>query len=190
MNTQAVFSLRGKPLNCVQKSEKEVRENEELLLLKAALNVDEDMDNLRYNKIIIATDADVDGMHIRLLMVSFFLKYYPELVRQGHVHILQTPLFRVCNKKRSIYCYSEEEKEAAVKEIGSGAEITRFKGLGEISPDEFKDFIGENMRLDPVRLDSDDSIPTLLQFYMGKNTIDRQAFIRQNLRSELILEIV
>ena len=190
VNTQAVFSLRGKPLNCVQKSEKEVRENEELLLLKAALNVDEDMDNLRYNKIIIATDADVDGMHIRLLMVSFFLKYYPELVRQGHVYILQTPLFRVCNKKRSIYCYSEEEKEAAVKEIGSGAEITRFKGLGEISPDEFKDFIGENMRLDPVRLDSDDSIPTLLQFYMGKNTIDRQAFIRQNLRSDLILEIV
>ena len=190
VNTQAVFSLRGKPLNCVQKSEKEVRENEELLLLKAALNVDEDMDNLRYNKIIIATDADVDGMHIRLLMVSFFLKYYPELVRQGHVYILQTPLFRVCNKKRSIYCYSEEEKESAVKEIGSGAEITRFKGLGEISPDEFKDFIGENMRLDPVRLDSDDSIPTLLQFYMGKNTIDRQAFIRQNLRSELILEIV
>ena len=190
VNTQAVFSLRGKPLNCVQKSEKEVRENEELLLLKAALNVDEDMDNLRYNKIIIATDADVDGMHIRLLMVSFFLKYYPELVRQGHVHILQTPLFRVCNKKRSIYCYSEEEKEAAVKEIGSGAEITRFKGLGEISPDEFKDFIGENMRLDPVRLDSDDSIPTLLQFYMGKNTIDRQSFIRQNLRSDLILEIV
>ena len=190
VNTQAVFSLRGKPLNCVQKSEKEVRENEELLLLKAALNVDEDMDNLRYNKIIIATDADVDGMHIRLLMVSFFLKYYPELVRQGHVYILQTPLFRVCNKKRSIYCYSEEEKESAVKEIGSGAEITRFKGLGEISPDEFKDFIGENMRLDPVRLDSDDSIPTLLQFYMGKNTIDRQAFIRQNLRSDLILEIV
>ena len=190
VNTQAVFSLRGKPLNCVQKSEKEVRENEELLLLKAALNVDEDMDNLRYNKIIIATDADVDGMHIRLLMVSFFLKYYPELVRQGHVHILQTPLFRVCNKKRSIYCYSEEEKEAAVKEIGSGAEITRFKGLGEISPDEFKDFIGENMRLDPVRLDTDDSISPLLQFYMGKNTIDRQSFIRQNLRSDLILEIV
>ena len=186
----SIFSLRGKPLNCVQKSEKEVRENEELLLLKAALNVDEDMDNLRYNKIIIATDADVDGMHIRLLMVSFFLKYYPELVRQGHVYILQTPLFRVCNKKRSIYCYSEEEKESAVKEIGSGAEITRFKGLGEISPDEFKDFIGENMRLDPVRLDTDDSISPLLQFYMGKNTIDRQSFIRQNLRSDLILEIV
>ena len=137
-----------------------------------------------------ATDADVDGMHIRLLMVSFFLKYYPELVRQGHVYILQTPLFRVCNKKRSIYCYSEEEKESAVKEIGSGAEITRFKGLGEISPDEFKDFIGENMRLDPVRLDTDDSISPLLQFYMGKNTIDRQSFIRQNLRSDLILEIV
>ena len=190
VNTQAVFSLRGKPLNCVQKSEKEVRENEEMLLLKAALNVEEDMDNLRYNKIIIATDADVDGMHIRLLMVSFFLKYYPDLIRQGHVYILQTPLFRVRNKKRSIYCYNEEEKAAAMKELGAGHEITRFKGLGEISPEEFKDFIGEEMRLDPVRLDPDDSIPPLLQFYMGKNTMDRQSFIRQNLRSDLILEIV
>lgn len=190
VNTQAVFSLRGKPLNCVQKSEKEVRENEEMLLLKAALNVEEDMDNLRYNRIIIATDADVDGMHIRLLMVSFFLKYYPDLIRQGHVYILQTPLFRVRNRKRSIYCYNEEEKAAAVKELGAGHEITRFKGLGEISPDEFKDFIGEEMRLDPVRLDPDDSIPPLLQFYMGKNTMDRQSFIRQNLRSDLILEIV
>ena len=174
----------------VQKSEKEFRENEEMLLLKAALNVEEDMDNLRYNKIIIATDADVDGMHIRLLMVSFFLKYYPDLIRQGHVYILQTPLFRVRNKKRSIYCYNEEEKTAAMKELGAGHEITRFKGLGEISPDEFKDFIGEEMRLDPVRLDPDDSIPPLLQFYMGKNTMDRQSFIRQNLRSDLILEIV
>ena len=163
----------------MQKSEKEVRENEEMLLLKAALNVEEDMDNLRYNKIIIATDADVDGMHIRLLMVSFFLKYYPDLIRQGHVYILQTPLFRVRNKKRSIYCYNEEEKTAAMKELGAGHEITRFKGLG-----------GEEMRLDPVRLDPDDSIPPLLQFYMGKNTMDRQSFIRQNLRSDLILEIV
>ena len=190
VNTQAVFSLRGKPLNCIKKSEKEVRENEELLLLKAALNVEEDMDNLRYNKIIIATDADVDGMHIRLLMVSFFLKYYPDLVRQGHVYILQTPLFRVHNKKKSIYCYSDEEKAAAIKELGSGSEITRFKGLGEISPDEFKDFIGDNMRLDPVRLSPDDSIPMLLQFYLGNNTPDRQSFIRKNLRSDLILEIV
>ena len=190
VNTQAVFSLRGKPLNCIKKSEKEVRENEELLLLKAALNVEEDMDNLRYNKIIIATDADVDGMHIRLLMVSFFLKYYPDLVRQGHVYILQTPLFRVHNKKKSIYCYSDEEKATAIKELGSGSEITRFKGLGEISPDEFKDFIGDNMRLDPVRLSPDDSIPMLLQFYLGNNTPDRQSFIRKNLRSDLILEIV
>ena len=190
VNTQAVFSLRGKPLNCVKKGEKEVRENEELMLLKSALNVDEDMDNLRYNKIIIATDADVDGMHIRLLMVSFFLKYYPDLVRQGHVYILQTPLFRVRNKKRSIYCYNEDEKNTAIKEIGAGHEITRFKGLGEISADEFKEFIGENMRLDPVRLDQDDSISMLLQFYLGNNTVERQLFIRQNLRSDLILEIV
>lgn len=190
VNTQAVFSLRGKPLNCIQKSEREVRENEELILLKAALNVEEDIDNLRYNKIIIATDADVDGMHIRLLMVSFFLKYYPELIRTGHVYILQTPLFRVRNKKRSIYCYSEDEKKAAIKEIGAGHEITRFKGLGEISPEEFKEFIGERMRLDTVRLDTNDNVPILLQFYMGKNTPDRQMFIRQNLRSDLILEIV
>ena len=174
----------------VKKGEKEVRENEELMLLKSALNVDEDMDNLRYNKIIIATDADVDGMHIRLLMVSFFLKYYPDLVRQGHVYILQTPLFRVRNKKRSIYCYNEDEKNTAIKEIGAGHEITRFKGLGEISADEFKEFIGENMRLDPVRLDQDDSISMLLQFYLGNNTVERQLFIRQNLRSDLILEIV
>ncbi len=190
VNTQAVFSLRGKPLNCIQKSEREVRENEELMLLKAALNIEEDIENLRYNKIIIATDADVDGMHIRLLMVSFFLKYYPELIRQGHVHILQTPLFRVRNKKKSIYCYNEDEKAAAIKELGAGHEITRFKGLGEISPDEFKGFIGEEMRLDTVRLEADDSISTLLSFYMGKNTPDRQTFIRQNLRSDLILEIV
>ncbi len=190
VNTQAVFSLRGKPLNCYQKSEREVRENEELMLLKAALNIEEDIENLRYNKIIIATDADVDGMHIRLLMVSFFLKYYPELIRQGHVHILQTPLFRVRNKKKSIYCYNEDEKEAAIKELGASHEITRFKGLGEISPDEFKGFIGEDIRLDTVRLEADDNISTLLSFYMGKNTPDRQSFIRQNLRSDLIMEIV
>lgn len=190
VNTQAVFSLRGKPQNCIQKGEKEVHANEELILLKAALNVDEDLDNLRYNKIIIATDADVDGMHIRLLLVSFFLKYYPDLIRQGHVYILQTPLFRVRNKKKSIYCYSDEEKLSAMKELGNGHEITRFKGLGEISPDEFKGFIGEQMRLDQVRLDSDDKIVDLLQFYMGKNTPDRQGFIIQNLRSDSVLEIV
>ena len=190
VNTQAVFSLRGKPLNCVQKTEKDVRENEELILLKAALDVEEDMDNLRYNKIIIATDADVDGMHIRLLMVSFFLKYYPELIRSGHVYIMQTPLFRVRNKNKNIYCYNEEEKQAAIKELGNSHEITRFKGLGEISPEEFKDFIGENIRLDPVRLAPDDDIDSLLQFYMGKNTYERQTFIRSNLRTELILEIV
>lgn len=190
VNTQAVFSLRGKPLNCVQKTEKDVRENEELILLKAALDVEEDMDNLRYNKIIIATDADVDGMHIRLLMVSFFLKYYPELIRSGHIYIMQTPLFRVRNKNKNIYCYNEEEKQAAIKELGNSHEITRFKGLGEISPEEFKDFIGENIRLDPVRLAPDDDIDSLLQFYMGKNTYERQTFIRSNLRTELILEIV
>ena len=190
VNTQAVFSLRGKPQNCIQKSEKEVHANEELILLKAALNVDEDLDNLRYNKIIIATDADVDGMHIRLLLVSFFLKYYPDLIRQGHVYILQTPLFRVRNKKKSIYCYSEDEKTAAIKELGNGHEITRFKGLGEISPDEFKGFLGEDIRLDQVRLDSDDKIVDLLQFYMGKNTPGRQDFIRKNLRSESVMEII
>ena len=190
VNTQAVFSLRGKPQNCIQKSEKEVHANEELILLKAALNVDEDLDNLRYNKIIIATDADVDGMHIRLLLVSFFLKYYPDLIRQGHVYILQTPLFRVRNKKKSIYCYSEEEKASAIKELGNGHEITRFKGLGEISPEEFKGFLGEDIRLDQVRLDSDDKIVDLLQFYMGKNTPGRQDFIRKNLRSESVMEII
>ncbi|MBR2947236.1 MAG: ATP-binding protein [Bacteroidales bacterium] len=190
VNTQAVFSLRGKPQNCIQKSEKEVHANEELILLKAALNVDEDLENLRYNKIIIATDADVDGMHIRLLLVSFFLKYYPDLIRQGHVYILQTPLFRVRNKKKSIYCYSEDEKTAAIKELGNGHEITRFKGLGEISPDEFKGFIGEEIRLDQVRLDSDDKIADLLEFYMGKNTPGRQDFIRKNLRSDSVMEII
>ncbi|MBR2297649.1 MAG: type IIA DNA topoisomerase subunit B [Bacteroidales bacterium] len=188
--TQAVFSLRGKPLNSYQKSSKEIYGNEELILLKAALNVDEDLDNLRYNKIVIATDADVDGMHIRLLLITFFLKFYPELVRRNHLFILQTPLFRVRNKKTTLYCYNDEEKMAAIKQLGANPEITRFKGLGEISPDEFKEFIGENIRLEQVRLSADDNIPNLLEFYMGQNTIERQNFIRENLRSDLILEIV
>lgn len=189
-NTQAVFSLRGKPLNSYAKSNKEVYNNEELILLKAALNIDEDFENLRYNNIVIATDADVDGMHIRLLLMTFFLKYYPELVRSEHVFILQTPLFRVRNKVETIYCYNEEEKEAAIKKLGKGHEITRFKGLGEISDHEFKLFIGEDMRLDTVKLSPDDNISNLLEFYMGQNTIDRQNFIRENLRSEMVLDIV
>lgn len=189
-NTQAVFSLRGKPLNSYQKSNKEIYSNEELILLKAALNIDEDYENLRYNKIVIATDADVDGMHIRLLLITFFLKFYPELVRSNHIFILQTPLFRVRNKKTTLYCYSDEEKMAAIKELGSSAEITRFKGLGEINPEEFKEFIGPNIRLDQVRLNQDDNVPNLLEFYMGQNTIERQNFIRENLRSSLILDIV
>ncbi len=152
--------------------------------------MDEDLDNLRYNKIVIATDADVDGMHIRLLLITFFLKFYPELIRRNHLFILQTPLFRVRNKKTTLYCYNEEEKLAAIKELGSNPEITRFKGLGEISPDEFKEFIGENIRLDQVRLSQDDNIANLLEFYMGQNTIDRQNFVRENLRSDIILENV
>lgn len=189
-NTQAVFSLRGKPLNCYLKNNKEVYSNEEFILLKAALNIDEDFENLRYNKIVIATDADVDGMHIRLLLLTFFLKYYPELIRLKHVYILQTPLFRVRNKKETIYCYSDDEKDKAIKKLGTNPEITRFKGLGEISPDEFKQFIGETIRLDTVKLDQDDNIAELLEFYMGQNTLERQNFIRQNLRSDLIFEIV
>lgn len=189
-SSQAVFSLRGKPLNCIQKNNKEIYGNEELILLKAALNVDEDLENLRYNKIVIATDADVDGMHIRLLLISFFLKFYPDLIRQNHLFILQTPLFRVRNKKTTTYCYNDEEKYKAIKDLGANPEITRFKGLGEISPDEFRVFIGENIRLDQVRLSKDDDISTLLKFYMGKNTFERQNFIRDNLRSDLLLEIV
>lgn len=188
--TQAVFSLRGKPINCYKESRKRVAENEELNLLIAALGVEEDMADLRYNNIIVATDADDDGMHIRMLVLTFLLKYYPDLVRRGHVHILQTPLFRVRNKKETRYCYNIEEKEAAVKELKSGVEITRFKGLGEISSHEFEDFIGEGMRLDLVKLSDEESISELLEFYMGDNTIDRQNFIRQNLRSEEELEDV
>ena len=184
VRTQAVFSLRGKPLNCYGLTKKVVYENEEFNLLQAALNIEEEMENLRYNKVVIATDADVDGMHIRLLMMTFFLQFFPEVIRQGHLYVLQTPLFRVRNKKETHYCYSEDERLKAVSRCGANAEITRFKGLGEISPDEFKEFIGENMRLDKVRITKDDPIHDLLEFYMGKNTYERQGFIIDNLRIE------
>lgn len=184
VQTQAVFSLKGKPLNSFGLSKKIVYENEEFNLLQAAINIDESFENLRYNNIVIATDADVDGMHIRLLLLTFFLQFYPDLVRSGHVYILQTPLFRVRNKKETIYCYSEEERQAALKKLGANPEITRFKGLGEISPDEFRHFIGPTMRLDPVILRRDMSIHELLEYYMGKNTPERQQFIIGNLRLE------
>lgn len=184
VNTQAVFSLRGKPLNSYGLTKKIVYENEEFNLLQAALNIEEGIDELRYNKVIIATDADVDGMHIRLLLITFFLQFFPELIRRGHLYILQTPLFRVRNKKRTEYCYSEQERDLAVKMLGSGVEITRFKGLGEISPDEFKNFIGEQIRLDPVILNKNESIVEMLEFYMGKNTPERQDFIIENLHVE------
>ena len=187
---QAVFSLKGKPMNCYKDSRKKMVENEELNLLISALGIEEDMADLRYNNIIVATDADDDGMHIRLLVLTFFLKYYPDLIRRGHVHILQTPLFRVRNKKNVRYCYSPEEKEKAMQALGRGVEVSRFKGLGEISPDKFINFIGEDIRLDTVKLSDEESISELLEFYMGKNTIDRQRFIRQNLRSEKELEDV
>jgi topoisomerase-4 subunit B len=189
-NNQAVFSLRGKPMNCFKEGRKKVAENEELNLLIAALGVEEDLENLRYNNIIVATDADDDGMHIRLLVLTFIMKYYPELIRRGHVYILQTPLFRVHNKKERRYCYSIEERDKAVKQLKTGVEITRFKGLGEISSDEFVDFIGENMRLDPVKLADEESISTIMEFYMGINTLERQVFIMENLRSEKELEDV
>ena len=181
---QAVFSLRGKPLNCFGLTKKVVYENEEFNLLQAALNIEEDMDNLRYNKVVIATDADVDGMHIRLLLMTFFLQFFPDVIRGGHLYVLQTPLFRVRNKKETHYCYSEEEKNRAVARCGANAEITRFKGLGEISPDEFRGFIGQDIRLDKVRLTKDDPIHDMLEFYMGKNTYERQGFIIGNLRIE------
>lgn len=184
VNTQAVFSLRGKPLNSYGLSKKVVYENEEFNLLQHALNIEEGLENLRYNNVVIATDADVDGMHIRLLMLTFFLQFFPDLVRDGHVYILDTPLFRVRNKKETIYCYSDEERQKAIKKL-SNPEITRFKGLGEISPDEFGEFIGENIRLDPIILNEETSIPKLLEYYMGKNTPDRQEFIIQNLKIEL-----
>ena len=189
-NTQAVFSLRGKPINCFKESRKKVAENEELNLLIAALDVEEDLDNLRYNNIIVATDADDDGMHIRMLVLTFLMKYYPDLIRRGHVFILQTPLFRVNNKKERMYCYTPEERDAAAKKLKSGVEITRFKGLGEISSNEFSDFIGENMRLDAVKLADEESIQDIMEFYMGVNTYERQHFIMDNLRSEKELEDV
>ena len=185
VNTQAVFSLRGKPLNSFGLTKKVVYENEEFNLLQAALNIEDGMEGLRYNKVIVATDADVDGMHIRLLMITFFLQFFPDLIKKGHVYILQTPLFRVRNRKKgvyeTIYCYTDEERIAAIEKLGPNPEITRFKGLGEISPDEFKNFIGEDMRLERVRLRKDDLVKELLEFYMGKNTMERQNFIIDNL---------
>jgi len=185
VETQAVFSLRGKPLNSFGLTKKVVYENEEFNLLQHALNIEDGMDGLRYNKVIVATDADVDGMHIRLLLMTFFLQFFPDLVKAGHVYILETPLFRVRNKKETIYCYSEEEKQAAVSKLGSKPEITRFKGLGEISPDEFGNFIGEDIRLQPVNIDKEKHLQKILEFYMGKNTPDRQEFIIENLRIEM-----
>ncbi len=185
VNTQAVFSLRGKPLNSYGLTKKVVYENEEFNLLQAALNIEDGMEGLRYNKVIVATDADVDGMHIRLLMITFFLQFFPDLIKKGHVYILQTPLFRVRNRKKgvyeTIYCYTDEERIAAIEKLSPNPEITRFKGLGEISPDEFKNFIGEDMRLERVRLRKDDLVKELLEFYMGKNTMERQNFIIENL---------
>ena len=185
VETQAVFSLRGKPLNCYALTKKVVYENEEFNLLQHALNIEDGLEGLRYNKVIVATDADVDGMHIRLLLMTFFLQFFPELVKAGHVFILETPLFRVRNKKETIYCYSEEEKQAAVAKLGSKPEITRFKGLGEISPDEFGNFIGEDIRLQPVLMGKEGHLNRILEFYMGKNTPDRQGFIIDNLRIDL-----
>jgi topoisomerase-4 subunit B len=185
VETQAVFSLRGKPLNCFGMTKKVVYQNEELNLLQHALNIENDMEDLRYNRVVIATDADVDGMHIRLLLLTFFLQFFPDLVRNGHLFILQTPLFRVRDKKITYYCYSEAEKQDAIRKLRGKAEITRFKGLGEISPGEFKDFINENMRLEPVVLQNETDLEKLLDYYMGKNTPDRQEFIIGNLRVEL-----
>ncbi len=185
VNTQAVFSLKGKPLNSYGLTKKIVYENEEFNLLQAALNIEESLADLRYNNIVIATDADVDGMHIRLLLITFFLQFFPEVIKEGHLYILQTPLFRVRNKKKTIYCYSEEERKSALEELKPKPEITRFKGLGEISPNEFVHFIGDNIRLDPVMLDKQMSIEEMLSFYMGKNTPDRQEFIINNLKVEL-----
>jgi len=184
VNTQAVFSLRGKPLNCYGLTKKVVYENEEFNLVQAALDIEEEMDNLRYNNIVIATDADVDGMHIRMLLLTFFLQFFPDLVKRNHVYVLQTPLFRVRNKKKTIYCYSDEERRNAIDELGKNPEITRFKGLGEISPDEFKHFIGDDIRLEPVILSKDASIDSILSYFMGKNTQERQDFIIENLRVE------
>ncbi len=188
VNTQAVFSLKGKPLNCFGLGKKVVYENEEFNLLQAALNIEESLEDLRYNNVVIATDADVDGMHIRLLLLTFFLQFFPDLVKNNHVKILQTPLFRVRNKKETLYCYSDEERKAAIAKLGPKPEITRFKGLGEISPDEFKHFIGKDIRLEPVLIDQKASIQEMLSYYMGKNTQERQEFIIENLRVEKDVE--
>jgi topoisomerase-4 subunit B len=192
VNTQAVFSLKGKPLNSYGLTKKIVYENEEFNLVQAALNIEDGIEDLRYNKIIIATDADVDGMHIRLLLITFFLQFFPELITNGHLFILQTPLFRVRNKKETRYCYSDEEKKSALNDLGKTPEITRFKGLGEISPDEFKHFIGDDIRLEPVLIKNDSAIKDMLEFYMGKNTPDRQRFIIDNLvvEKDLVEEVV
>ncbi|MBU2019604.1 MAG: type IIA DNA topoisomerase subunit B [Bacteroidetes bacterium] len=184
VNTQGVFSLKGKPLNCYGLTKKIVYENEEFNLIQAALDIEDDMDNLRYNKIVIATDADVDGMHIRMLLLTFFLQFFPDLVKRNHVYVLQTPLFRVRNKQKTFYCYNEDERKAAIEACGKNPEITRFKGLGEISPDEFKNFIGEDIRLEPILLTKESSIDQILSYYMGKNTPERQDFIIDNLRVE------
>ncbi len=184
VNTQAVFSLKGKPLNSYGLTKKVVYENEEFNLIQAALNIEDDMDDLRYNNIVIATDADVDGMHIRMLLLTFFLQFFPDLIKRNHVYVLQTPLFRVRNKKKTIYCYSDEERRKAISELGKNPEITRFKGLGEISPEEFKHFIGEDIRLEPVMLSKEASIDSILSYFMGKNTPARQEFIIDNLRLE------
>jgi topoisomerase-4 subunit B len=188
VNTQAVFSLKGKPLNTFGLTKKIVYENEEFNLLQAALNIEEGIESLRYNKVIIATDADVDGMHIRLLLITFFLQFFPDLIKNGHLFLLQTPLFRVRNKKETMYCYSDEEKNNAIRKLRGKPEITRFKGLGEISPNEFGAFIGKKIRLEPVTLKKGDQIAQLLEFYMGKNTPERQDFIINNLKVEEILE--
>jgi topoisomerase-4 subunit B len=184
VQTQAVFSLKGKPLNCYGLTKKVVYENEEFNLLQAALNIEDGLDNLRYNNVVIATDADVDGMHIRLLLITFFLQFFPDLVKRGHLYVLQTPLFRVRNKKETKYCYSETEKQTALSTLGTKSEITRFKGLGEISPDEFRFFIGDDIRLDPVVIGKESRIKEMMTFFMGKNTPDRQNFIIENLRVE------
>ncbi len=189
VETQAVFSLRGKPLNTFGLAKKVVYENEEFALLQAALGIEDGIEGLRYNRVVVATDADVDGMHIRLLLLTFFLQFFPEVIREGHLHILQTPLFRVRNKKETIYCYDEQAKENALKKLGRTAEITRFKGLGEISPDEFKFMIGADMRLDPVEFEEGKGVKELLAFYMGKNTPDRQEYIIENLREDVDRQI-
>jgi len=190
VQTQAVFSLRGKPLNCFGLTKKIVYENEEFNLLQHALNIEDGIEGLRYRKIVIATDADVDGMHIRLLLMTFFLQFFPDLIKQGHVFVLETPLFRVRNKKETIYCYSDEERQRAIHKLGSKPEITRFKGLGEISPEEFGNFIGEDIRLEPIFLEKDTSIHNILSYYMGKNTPQRQEFIIDNLKVEKDVDLV